>query len=156
LIFKGWLTKFSQISFSNVQNRGRFRWSYDGLYEDEDGTLGNLAGATIMAPDGLLNTSTACTPLPNFVNAISCPSSLGSWIRFAFNKANLDQNGETLFVYDSSNHVTNVPSLHKRLTHGDGYMMVLQAGQVFTLQFENANVNKKLFFLPRNNFMFLF
>ena len=36
---KGWLTKFSQLSFTNVVNRGNFRWAYDGLYQDEDGSL---------------------------------------------------------------------------------------------------------------------
>ncbi|CAF1300760.1 unnamed protein product, partial [Adineta ricciae] len=140
----GWLTKFSQLSFTNVVNRGQFRWSYDGLYLDEDGTLGGVSGATIMAPDGLWNTSTACQPTPHFVNAITCPSSLGNWLRFAFNQANLDQNGETLFVSDSANHVTDVPSLHKRLTHPNGYMMTLRSQQTYTFQFENENSTTNL------------
>jgi len=146
----GWLTKFSQLSFVNVANRGQFRWSYDGIYQDEDGTLGNVAGATIMPPDGLWNTSSACTPTPHFVNAITCPGSLGNWLRFAFNQANLDENGETLFVSDLSNHVTDVPSLHKRLTHPNGYMMVLLSKRTYIFQFENENVNyfsKQILFL---------
>ncbi|CAF1377186.1 unnamed protein product, partial [Adineta steineri] len=140
----GWLTKFSQLNFINVLNRGQFRWSYDGIYQDEDGTLGNIPGATIMPPDGLWNTSNACTPTPHFVNSITCPGSLGNFLRFSFNQANLDQNGETLFIYDSSNHVTNVPSLQKRLTHPNGYMMVLQSKQTYTFEFENENSTTNL------------
>lgn len=117
-----------------------FRWPYDGLYFDKDGSLAGLPNATIMRPDGIWNMSTECFPAANFINAIQCPSYLGSWIRFAFNQANLDQNGESLFIYDMSNNVTSVPSLHKRLTHPDGYMMVLQAKKTYTLVFQNANV----------------
>ncbi|CAF0745209.1 unnamed protein product [Adineta steineri] len=135
----GWLTKFSQLRFTNVLNRGNFRWAYDGLYQDVDGSLANVPGAVILPPDGLWNTSSACSPTPNFVNAITCPSSMGTWIRFAFNQANLGQNGEELNIYDDSNHHTVVPNLHKRLTHPEGYMMNLLAKKSYLLQFENAN-----------------
>ncbi|CAF4336556.1 unnamed protein product, partial [Adineta steineri] len=135
----GWLTKFSQLRFTNVLNRGNFRWAYDGLYQDVDGSLANVPGAVILPPDGLWNTSSACSRTPNFVNAITCPSSMGTWIRFAFNQANLGQNGEELNIYDDSNHHTVVPNLHKRLTHPEGYMMNLLAKKSYLLQFENAN-----------------
>ena len=138
----GWLTKFSQLSFTNVQNRGNFRWAYDGLYQDEDGTLANVAGSIILAPDSLWNTSSACTPTPNFLNAITCPASLGSWIRVAFNGASLGQNGEVLNIYDTSNHHTVVPKQAKRLTHPEGYMMNLLAKQSYLFQFQNANVKE--------------
>ena len=140
----GWLTKFSQLSFTNVLNRGNFRWSYDGLYEDEDGTLSNSPGSIVWAPDNLWNTSNLCTPTPNFVNAITCPASLGSWIRLAFNQASLGQNGEVLNVYDSSNHHTVVLNLHKRLTHPNGYMMNLLAKRSYLFQFQTANVSRNL------------
>lgn len=122
-------------------NRGRFRWVYDGLYQDEDGTLANVPGGIIQAPDGLWNQTSSCPVTPNFVNAITCPSSLGTWIRFAFNKANLGQNGEVLNVYDTNNRHTIVLNLAKRLTHKDGYMMNLLARRSYKFQFQNANVN---------------
>ncbi len=99
-----------------------------------------MPGGIILSPDGLWNTSHLCTPTPNFQNAVTCPSSLGTWIRFAFNQANLGQNGEVLNVYDTSNHHTVVLNLHKRLTHPNGYMMNLLAKQPYFFQFENANV----------------
>ncbi|CAF3637436.1 unnamed protein product [Rotaria sp. Silwood1] len=140
----GWLTKFSQLSFTNVQNRGNFRWQYDGIYQDEDGTLSGVVGGMVIAPDALWNTSTACTRTPNFLNAMTCPSSLGGWIRFAFNKANLGPNGEVLNVYDTSNHHTVVLNLKKRLTHPIGYMMNLLTKQNYFFQFENANSSVNL------------
>ena len=134
-----WVTKFSQMSFTNVLNRGNFRWAYDGLYQDDDGSL-HTPGVTILAPDSLWNTSSLCTPTPNFVNAISCPTSLGSWLRFAFNQCPLSQYGQWLFLYDSSNNMALVPFLHDELTHPNGYAMALLARRTYTLQFENANV----------------
>ncbi|CAF4602511.1 unnamed protein product, partial [Rotaria socialis] len=41
------------------------------------------------SPDGLWSTSTTCTQTPNFLNAKTCPSSVGRWVRYAFNNANL-------------------------------------------------------------------
>jgi hypothetical protein len=128
------------VSFTNVLNHGNFRWPYDGLYQDDDGSLTSVPGTTILSPDGLWNTSTLCTRTPNFVNAISCPSSLGSWLRFAFNHASLEQSGQLLFVYDSSNNVAEVQYLHHELTHPLGYAMALLAKRTYTLQFQNANV----------------
>lgn len=129
------------MSFINVVNRGRFRWEYDGLYQDLDGTLSGVTGGLIIAPDGMWNTSTVCTPTPHFINAVTCPASLGNWIRFAFNKANLAPHGEFLHVYDTSNHHAIVPYLDKRLTHHSGFMMNLLTRQNYFFQFQNANVN---------------
>ncbi|CAF2963963.1 unnamed protein product [Rotaria sp. Silwood2] len=143
----GWLTKFSQLSFVNVQNRGNFRWRYDGIYQDEDGTLSNVVGGIILSPDALWNTSSSCTRTPNFLNAVTCPSSLGKWIRFAFNKANLGANGEVLNIYDTSNHHTVVLNLGKRLTHTFGYMMNLLTRQAYLFQFENANSSVNLSYI---------
>jgi hypothetical protein len=67
-------------------------------------------------------------------NAVTCPSSLGTWIRSAFNKANLGQKDEVLNVY------TVVLDLHKRLTHSNSYMMNVLAGQTYLFQFQNTNV----------------
>lgn len=138
--YLGWTTKFSQISFTNVTNRALFRWPYDGLYLDEDGSLAGLPNATIWPPDGLWNTSSDCVPADGFVTGIRCPASLGRWVRFAFNNANLGTNGEPLVVYDMFNHSTVVPKLRKELSHPLGYAMALLSKNTYTLEFTNANV----------------
>ncbi len=116
--------------------------------------MSGVSGGIVLPPDGLWNTSTACTATPNFINAITCPSSLGTWIRFAFNQASLGQNGESLNVYDQSNHQTVVLNLHKRLTHPDGYMMVLLAKKTYLLQFQNANVCCRIICDTEKTFLF--
>jgi len=134
----GWITKFSQITFTNVTNRAMFRWPYDGIYLDEDGSLSGSPNATLLATDGLLNTSSACTPASNYYNGLLCSASLNNWIRFSFNGANLDQNAEVLFIYDMFNRSTFSPWRKKRLTHPEGYMIVFQSKQTYTLEFQNA------------------
>jgi hypothetical protein len=118
-----------------------------------------LSGGIILSPDGLWNGSNACSATPNFVNAVTCPSSLGTWIRFAFNEASLGQNGEYLNIYDTSNHSTIVLNLHKRLTHPDGYMMTLLAKNTYLFQFQNADVSlfssTKIFFYIINPFFYV-
>ena len=100
-----------------------------------------------LSPDSLWNSSSSCQVTPNFLSAVTCPLSLGTWIRFAFNNANLGRNGEVLNVYDMSNHHTVVYNHRKRLTHGTGYMMDLLARQTYLFQFQNANVNCFVFSL---------
>ncbi|CAF4097851.1 unnamed protein product [Rotaria sp. Silwood2] len=74
------------MSFYNVAIRGNFRWTYDGVYQDNDGSLGGQPNSVIMAPDGMTNTSSICTSVSNFGNAIECPLSWGSWLRFSLNQ----------------------------------------------------------------------
>lgn len=79
----GWLTKFSHLSFIGVNLRGKFRWPYDGVYEDNDGTItGQNQSMIVISPDGLTNASSACTLAPYFENAIQCPLSDGRFVRF--------------------------------------------------------------------------
>lgn len=98
----------------------------------------------ILPPDGLTNRSSGCTITPNFLNAITCPASMGNWIRLAFNQASLGWNSESLFVYDTNNRFTMVLNLAKRLTHPRGYMMTLLAGQSYLFLFQNANISVNL------------
>ncbi len=66
---------------------------------------------------------------------------MGTWIRFGFNQANLGQNGEVLYVFDSSNNEAVVPNLHKRLTHPNGYEFNLLAKKTYLFEFENGVVS---------------
>ena len=141
LSVKGWLTKFSNISFVNVSVRGKFRWAYDGLYHDEDGSLGGQVDSVIMPPDGLTNRSSFCTPVPFFENAIQCPRSQGDWLRFSFREL-LERSLGRLFVSNDtiSNISTIVSWLPDQLTYPNGYLIVLRANQTFTLRFETLIV----------------
>ncbi|CAF4657274.1 unnamed protein product [Rotaria sp. Silwood1] len=132
----GWLIKFSNISFDNVLVRGKFRWEYDAVYHDQDGTLCGQPDSVIMAPDGLTNVSTSCAIAPDFENAIQCSLSQGSWLRFSFREL-LERSQGRLFIFDAANtSSTIVPWLREQLTFPNGYLTVLRANQTYTLQFE--------------------
>ena len=137
----GWQTKFSNVSFLNVASRGRFRWAYDSLYIDEDGTLGGQPNSVIMAPDGINNASSMCTPMSDFDNAIRCPLSEGSWLRFSLRNA-LGRDQGQLHIYDDRNSSTIVPWLRQQLTLPRGYMVVLRANQTYQFSFSANPVSR--------------
>ena len=136
----GWQTAFSNISFINVLVRGRFRWAYDGVYHDEDGSLSGTPNSMVMAPDGLTNTSSFCSPVPLFENALRCARSQGAWLRFGLQEQ-LNNSLGRLFVYNDVNASTIVPWLREQLTHENGYTVVLRANQTYTLRFETLIVS---------------
>ena len=135
----GWQTRFSNISFLNVANRGRLRWAYDGLYIDEDGSLGGQPDSVIMAPDGINNASSTCSPVPDFDNAVRCPLSEGSWIRYSFRDRQGRSQGQ-LHISDDRNSSTIVPWLREQLTHPKGYTTVLRANQTYNFSFSQNPV----------------
>ena len=138
----GWLTKFVDVSFINVALRGRFRWPYDGLYEDTDGTLtGQNQSVVLMAPDGLNNASSACTSSPYFENAIQCPPSEGPWVRVGISDYTYSFGHEPLSITDEDNHNTTVLWFERELTHSNGYMMVLRVNRTYTLSFSGVSVS---------------
>lgn len=122
--------------------RGRFRWAYDGVYYDEDGSMSGTPDTILMAPDGLTNTSLICSPMPLLDNAIQCPRSQGAWLRFSFQEI-LENSLGRLFVYNDVNATTIVPWLPEQLTHPNGYTIVLRANQTYTLGFETLIVSDR-------------
>jgi hypothetical protein len=119
--------------------RGKFRWAYDALYYDEDGSLSGQSDSVLMAPDGLTNTSLNCTPVSSFENAIQCPRSQGAWLRFSFREI-LERPLGRLFIDNDMNSSTIVPWLPEQLTYPNGYLTVLKANQSYTLRFETSIV----------------
>ena len=142
----GWLTKFSNISFIDVNIRGKFRWPYDGIYEDDGGTLtGQNQSMIVIAPDGLTNASSACTPAPYFGNAIQCPLSDGRFVRFGIteiprydHQSIYEFTTNSLFISDTNNHSTTVSWYSQELTHSNGYMMVLRVNRTYRISY---NIN---------------
>lgn len=129
------------MSFNNVSTYGQFRWPYDALYHDEDGTLSGEPNSVIMAPDGMNNVSSSvCEALDNFENAIRCPLSNGSWLRFSFRDL-WQRNEGQLQVSDENNASTIIPFLQEQLTYPNGYLVVLRVNQTYTLQFPSIQVS---------------
>jgi hypothetical protein len=127
------------MSFINVALRGRFRWEYDGLYQNDDGTLsGQNESVIIMAPDGFTNASSSCSPAPYFDNALQCASSDGPWVRIGLNDYSGYLRYEPLLISNEYNYSTSVSWIAQELTVSNGYMMALQVNH--TYQFSSNNV----------------
>ncbi|CAM4971603.1 unnamed protein product [Rotaria socialis] len=137
----GWMTEFSNISFINVTLRGKFRWTYDGIYLDDDGSLGGQPNSIITAPDSIMNSSSSCTPVPNFENAIQCSSSMGSWLQFSLTTNpyswQYSNNGPLIVSSVETNLSTTLPWLAQQLTHPKGYTMTLQSNQTYYISFSS-------------------
>ena len=140
------------MSFIDVNIRGRFRWPYDGFYQD-DGTLtGQNQSMILVAPDGLTNASSACVPAPFFQNAIQCPAINGRFVRFGINEAPRYNHyypyapiyvftPNTLLVFDKDGHSANVPWYAQELTTSNGYMMILRVNQTYKINYNRDSVS---------------
>lgn len=125
------------MSFFNVAIRGRFRWTYDGVYQDNDGSLGAQPGSVIMAPDGLTNSSSICTSIPNFSNAIQCPLWWGSWLRFSLTQP---CSGPLTVTADETNSSTTVLCLQQQ-PYSQSYTMFLRRNQTYLFTFSSVLVS---------------
>lgn len=84
----------SNFIYYNVLNRGRFRWEYDGLYHDEDGSLGGIPNSIILPFDGLWDNGSVRHTNAEFSSCHDVSGSMGNWIRLSFSNAYLGRNGE--------------------------------------------------------------
>nr|ACD54600.1 fibrocystin-like protein [Adineta vaga] len=135
----GFLMKFSNISFINVQNRIKFRWDYDGIYKDEDGTLTSQnESMMVLARNGLTNGSSSCVLAPQFENAVQCSLSNGSWVRMTLTEnynADWNINHGPLLISDENNHTTNVAWSALGFAYLKGYVTTLQVNRTYQLSF---------------------
>ena len=145
----GWLTKFSNISFINVEVRGAFRWLYDGLYEDEDGSLGGIDNSIIMPPD-TLNNDSSCSAVPAFSNAMRCSLSSGPFVRMGLKESyyyyytGYPFLRNTLTITDQNSRSIGINmSSSEDFTHPNGYVMVLRVNQTYTFISSDTPVSNK-------------
>ena len=76
---------------------------------------------------------------------MTCPRSIGNWIRLSFSNAYLGRNGEYLNIYNALNRHNIIFKQEKRLTHPRGYMTTLLARQTYLFQFQNTIVISSIF-----------
>ena len=140
----GWTTKFSHISFVNVVLRGRFRQSYDGVYEDLDGSLTGVNRSVLVAPNDLTHNRTSCTSTPLFDNTFQCSAEQGSWLRFEYVEF-VDRT--FLLVSNTYNRSTTVSYGNDPYSNPHGYTLVLQANQTYRLSFSSLDVIMIIIFI---------
>ena len=124
------------MSFYNVNYRTLHRWSWDVIMEDLDGSLTGQAGNVVVSRTNITDGDSRCSLNSKYDGGAIC-SNTKDWIRFAFNNVN----PKLAFFIHITNYQNNTdvgPLMHKRLTNPDGYMVALEANQVYVMNFEGA------------------
>ena len=123
----GWTTKFESVSFSNVLYRHAFRWDWDNLLYDMDGSLTGGVNNVVVYSDGITKADPRCVNTGQFKHGVVCTNQ-SNWVRFAFSGMNTD-----VVFMNSKNNSAVTPSLSMRLTFNMGNMIILETGQTYTM-----------------------
>lgn len=115
--------------------------------QDLDGSLTGKAGDVVVYKDDISSAKSSCRDSDLFKNGIVC-SNTSTMIRFAFNnyKPSL---AKTWVITNEFNKSVSSPWLFKRLTHKEGFMMILEANQEYTMYFENVSPPSNLSYVGR-------
>ena len=125
------------MSFSNVQYKTLHRWNWDVVMKDLDGSLTGKAGSVVVSETNITDADSRCS-LNKAYNGGTICSNTNNWIRFAFKKAVPDL--AVLIDITNYKNVTDLsPLLDKRLTHTKGFMVALEAGQTYEINFDGAS-----------------
>lgn len=104
--------------------------------EDLDGSLTGTAGNVVVYKnDDFFNGRGDCVDTGDFKNGLVCSDSR-SMIRFSFNNYQPSA-AEIISVTNSAGKTVTSNKLKKRLTHPFGFMMVLEANEVYNMSFVN-------------------
>ncbi len=133
----GWTNKVSGLTFNNVKYRTNFRWNWDFILKDLDGSLTGQAGDIVMARDEHTDAKAYCR-LDQVHKAGAVCSNTKSAIRFAFNLYT-PTFAVILLANNSGNAQVASPMLGKRLTHPKGMMLNVEANQAYTMYFQNTD-----------------
>jgi hypothetical protein len=133
----GWTTHFTGLSFNNVKYKTIHRWSWDAILRDLDGSLTGSAGNVVVSSTNITKGDSRCQTSSSFYQGTVC-SQTTDWIRFAFNGLKPDQ-PVFIDVTNSKGDMDVSPKLKKRLTHPIGYMVSLEANQVYQIDYEQAS-----------------
>jgi len=131
----GWVTKVQGLRFTKVKYKHKFRWNWDNIMHDLDGSLTGRPGDIAIFNDSFALANPACRPASDFKHASICTNT-STQIRFAFNNYQ-PQYATLLHVTNKHNQTVTVPMLKKRLTHIFGFMMVLEANQEYLIYYDN-------------------
>ncbi|XP_021354106.1 fibrocystin-L-like [Mizuhopecten yessoensis] len=134
----GFSYKTSGLTWTSSPNRGRYAWLFEGILEDQDGTLCDSANCKVIPTTETLPPS--CVNYPDFnfgIPASKCPSAV-KFHRFGFNEIKpsslefkqsnwTNQHGSSLAEYRD-----------KRITHKKGWVLDLVSGKTYNVAFVNS------------------
>ncbi|XP_067950541.1 fibrocystin-L-like [Watersipora subatra] len=136
----GWNYHMEQISFINGdQQRSNFRWLYDGVFVDLDGSYSGAAGNKVLPWMDTMDPS-KCAKDDRFsigaVEGAVCASTT-KFARLSFNNPGMSSMlfKNVLFTNEFGTHIA--PFADKRMTHKTGWTTVVESGQEYKMVWEN-------------------
>jgi hypothetical protein len=135
----GWETYVKGLKFTNVFTRVQFRWNYDIILRDMDGSLTGHANGSAVAADNITLNDPNCftSNALAYENGVACKST--EWIRFAFDsiQPNLVQMAN---ITNEQDQMVISYKLVLRLTYKNlgGFMFALEANHKYTMVFDQA------------------
>lgn len=106
------------------------------VYKDLDGSLTGYPNGVVVYADNITTTKSNCQVDSAFKNAVKCHDT-NNWIRHAYNKLN-----PTFVVItnvtNQAGQMAAIPMKMKRLTHGFGFMIALEAKQEYLFVYDEA------------------
>ena len=122
----GWETYVKGLKFTNVHTNVQFRWNWDIILRDVDGSLTGYVNGSAVSAENITKNDPNCKPHTAFDNGVACQNT--EWIRLAFDDINPSLVLEANITNELGVMVTS-PKLSKRLTYNSngGFMFALEA-----------------------------
>jgi hypothetical protein len=136
----GFVYHMKNLIFTNVgsNNRGFFRWEFEAIILDLDGSLTGVTNGTVTPTSNILPPS--CTHFEGFSHGMPgslCPPGV-KFLRFSFNDIKPSSIKFKNVVMENS-YGTSIGNFQKkRMTHPNGWMVTIAAGESYVIEFENA------------------
>ena len=122
------------LTFSNVYTRVQFRWDYDIILRDIDGSLTGYPNGSAVAAENITTNDPNCFASTSLAydRGVACRST--EWIRFAFASLEPDL-VQIANITNEKNQMIMSYKLGKRLTYKDqgGFMFALEANHNYTM-----------------------
>lgn len=135
------------MKFTNVRYRSNWKWNWEHVLKDLDGTLTDLPVQNTRSSNGqqlnavsrnkMTINNPSCKTSENFNNGLLCYSS-SSWIRFAFLYDSIGLG--SVFFEDIRGNSANTPRRMVRLTYQGGMMVALESNKEY-LMYEHVNAS---------------
>ena len=128
------------LTWENSVNRVRFRWEWEGIVVDRDGTLTGKSEADwkVVPTTGTLPSDCESINITTIGNALSACPPQHVFHRYSFNNPSPSSLEGKDFVYYNSYGNGTAPYRKKAITHPFGWMLALLSGATYKFEFKNA------------------
>ena len=138
----GWPFEATGLSFSNVLHLGMYRWPFEGILEDLDGTVCGSGESVKILPKPNTTLPPECTQCLEFdsrlVEAMQCPFSMRfhTWAFKVITPRSLY--GKNFWIRNQYGTALARYMTHRVWPYKPGYEMTLVDGETYLVEFENG------------------